>query len=130
MHECTMTSKILLVDNPMESSAAPILLEAGYDVIRASGTPEALRTIRELSLDLIITDMIVDERFGAEVIRQIRRTAPSLPVIVISESETAQQLAQFDLAERLGATAILYRPFSEGELLGIVEQVIEALPQH
>ena len=125
-----MANTILLLDDRGETSAAHILLEAGYHVIRTSSEPEAVRAIREQSLDLIITDMIIEERFGSEVIREIRSSAPSLPVIVISSWQIAHQLAQFDLADRLGAAAMLYRPFSENSLLDIVEQLTKTPPKH
>lgn len=115
---------ILVTDDvtPVRNVMRRALENAGYDVCEASDGDEAIRALRCVPFDLVITDVIMPNRDGLETISYIRRESPGTRVIVMSGA--ANQLF-LDSAKQLGATRILVKPFAPSELVDIVRDVLQ-----
>ncbi|HEY6375903.1 MAG TPA: response regulator [Edaphobacter sp.] len=91
-----MTDTLLLIDDNAVQAATrqTILKRAGYFVIAALNPGRALEQFRtgEFLDDvrLVITDHIMPGMNGAEFVRELRKTRPKLPVLVISGMEEAE----------------------------------------
>jgi CheY-like chemotaxis protein len=124
---------ILLVDdNAVQAAVRQVILRRfGYSVITALNPERALEQLRgnefHSEIHLVVTDHIMPGMIGTEFVRQIRTFSPTLPVLVISGLEEAQQeyanlnvefrvkpLAPEKLLETVGA--LLAIPASENEL--------------
>ena len=87
---------ILLVDDNAVQAAVrqTILRRAGYFVITALNPARALEQLRHgdflSEIGLVITDHIMPGMTGAEFVRELRTFAPTLPVLVISGMEEAE----------------------------------------
>lgn len=108
--------EILVVED--EAGIADFLkrgLEAeGYDVTAAADGPSGERLALAAGTDLVILDRMLPGRDGIEVLATIRRTKPSLPVILLTaKSEIADRVEGLDL----GATDYMTKPFAFDELL-------------
>ena len=79
-------AKILCIDdNAHGLNARRVLLERkGHQVTVARSGPEGIQTFRREKADLVIADYFMPQMNGAEVVREIKRRAPSLPVILLS----------------------------------------------
>ena len=66
-------------------------------------------------------------REGIETIQELRRLAPDAKIIAMSSSSTASGKLYLSAARKLGADAILTKPFKPAELLAAVENML-ALP--
>ena len=91
-----MTATILLLDDNAVQAATrqTILKRAGYFVIAALNPLRALEQFQNdefpTEVELVITDHLMPEMCGADFVRALRRTHPTLPVMVISGLEEAE----------------------------------------
>lgn len=121
--------KILIVDDDVEIvDALQAALEAnGYEVVFArDGTQGLVMSIRE-EPDLMILDMMMPKRSGFLVLEKLQRIRKEmLPVIMITANEGNRHRA---LAEMLGVSAYLHKPFPMDQLLGTVARVLQEARQ-
>jgi DNA-binding response OmpR family regulator len=94
---------------------------AGYDTIEASDGQAGLEMASRRQFDLLLLDLVLPKRDGFEILREVRRLRPTLPVIVLT--------ARGDEADRVrglrdGADDYVVKPFSVRELLARVEAVL------
>lgn len=91
-----MTAAILLLDDNAVQAATrqTILKRAGYFVIAALSPTRALEQFQSgafpAEIGLVITDHLMPEMSGASFIQALRKTHPTVPVIVISGLEEAE----------------------------------------
>jgi CheY-like chemotaxis protein len=91
-----MTATILLIDDNAVQAATrqTILKRAGYFVIAALNPVRALEQIQSgeypAEIGLVITDHLMPEMSGAAFVKALRKTHPTLPVMVISGLEEAE----------------------------------------
>lgn len=73
-------------DNEQSLSIRKFMLETrGYRVLAASGGREAIDLFQQAgAVDLVLTDLVMPEMDGAEVIRVLKELAPETPMILIS----------------------------------------------
>lgn len=95
---------------------------AGYTV-RSTGNASTLwNWIENGDGDLVITDVIMPDENGLDLIPRIRKLRPDLRVIVMSAQNTL--LTAVKAAER-GAFEYLPKPFDLGELVGVVKRALD-----
>ena len=77
---------ILCIDDSEQSlSIRKFMLETrGYRVLAAASGREALDVFQQGSIDLVLTDLVMPEMDGAEVIRILKQLSPETPMILIS----------------------------------------------
>lgn len=89
------------------------LTAEGYDVSTAGNGIDGQRLAEAGDADLVILDLMLPGRDGADVLADIRSARPQLPVIVLTaRGETEDKVALLDL----GATDYITKPFSFDEL--------------
>jgi CheY-like chemotaxis protein len=117
--------KVLAVDDDEAVLALllNVLQDAGYEVSTAQDGAEALRMAQSQPLDLILTDLVMPNRDGIEVIQTIRKQQPNLRIIAISGAFGGNMLR---VAELLGAHASVLKPCSPSHLLSIVRKVLQS----
>jgi CheY-like chemotaxis protein len=90
-------SAILLIDDNAVQAATrqTILKRAGYYVIAVLSPQRALEQIQNhefpAEIRLVITDHLMPGMMGAEFVRELRKTDPNVPVLVISGLEEAEE---------------------------------------
>ena len=99
--------------------------EADFTVREASGGPETLRMIEAETPALVLLDWHMPARPGAEVLEELKRRWPDLPVVVLTAE---QRQSERERADALGANAFLTKPFSPIELLETIERVVAQKP--
>ena len=123
-----MQPNVLVADDNDEvrSLIRRSLERAGYGVCEAANGEEAVRALRTMSFDLVVTDIFMPEKDGLETIVYLRREAPGTKIIAISGGDTDLFLTD---ARGLGATDVLAKPFTPRQLLQLVTAVLAA-PVH
>ena len=101
--------------------AVRVLSAAGFEVLVAGNGKVALSAVETEHPDLVITDLVMPEREGLEIIMTLRKSHPSLPLIATSGAFGGHFLKT---AAALGAGATLPKPFSAEELLEAVRAVL------
>ncbi|HEY7990082.1 MAG TPA: response regulator [Stellaceae bacterium] len=122
-----MATTILLIDDdPLVAFTVERMLQGGgFTVIRAADGEKGLRLLKEQKVDLIITDIIMPVKEGIETIREIREHDAKLPVIAVSGGGHGSGGNYLRMAQALGATEILTKPFDQDELLGAVKRCLK-----
>lgn len=114
--------KILLVDDEqiILETMGDDLREAGFDVVEARNGLEGIRQFKSGSIDLVISDLMMDEMDGFEVLKEIKRISPNTPVIIITGYPSNKAAKQ---ALMMGASDIIIKPSG-------MEQIFQAIRRH
>jgi DNA-binding response OmpR family regulator len=113
---------ILLVDDDplLRRALARALERVGHVVLIAENGLEGAKQSGEQVIDLAVVDIHMPDMDGLELLVQLRATAPTLPVIIMSGGDQTRDLALLKDVKLLGATAALAKPFSLDELYTVV----------
>jgi YesN/AraC family two-component response regulator len=119
-------ARILIIedDTRVRETYCLILEQAGYEVVTATDGKEGMRVFREKSPDLVITDIIMPEKEGLEVIRELKRDFPEVKIIAISGGGYAQPEDYLKTAKLFGAMCTLTKPIEQEELLEAVQECL------
>jgi CheY-like chemotaxis protein len=119
----TGPAKVLIVEDDFQlrSLLSSRLELEGYTVVQASDGRQAQTLCQETLPDLVITDLVMPEQDGLETIRVICQRWPHLPVIAISGVMGG---AYLDVAQKLGADAVVRKPFETDVILNEVRRLI------
>ncbi len=105
------------------------LSDVGCNVTCASSGNEVAKLVRARHFDVVITDVIMPDGDGLEVIADLKRTLPKARVLAISGGGNhlpAHDCLKF--AKSLGAHAVLLKPFNRTQLLEAVTKVAQGDP--
>ena len=122
-------ARILLVDDDRFFAKLTAAMLAPADVHIAKNGAEGIEMMKRQSFDLLITDLLMPEKDGIETILEIRRENETLPILAISGG--GKYGARSDLlrmAQRLGATATLQKPFTREQLIAAVDLCLASRP--
>jgi len=114
--------RILVVDDEQDiCGIAQLLLEnAGCDVVSTTEAARALETLEQIDFELLITDMLMPEMDGVELINSIRRIKPDQRIMAMSGGGLAPRESYLQIASMYGVTAVLAKPFNRDQLLKAV----------
>ena len=101
----------------------------GYSVALAADGQEGMRLMKQQTPDLIITDIMMPEMDGLEIIREIANSHPLLPVIAISGGMRNIPVNFLIHAKKFGARSILEKPVTLADLLQAVQELLKESAQ-
>jgi two-component system alkaline phosphatase synthesis response regulator PhoP/two-component system response regulator VicR len=118
--------RILAVDDePNIRRLIQVNLERqGYTVEVAENGAQALEKIRESCPDLLVSDVMMPEMDGFELVANIRRdpTLENLPIIVLTAKTQDRDVME---GYKRGADMYLTKPFNPAELLNFVKRLLQ-----
>lgn len=122
-------ARILIVDDDRHTcELLRLILEtASHQVTTAHDGNDAVNRFRAAPFDLVMTDIYMPDRDGFDVMRDLRKLQPDVPIIVF----TGQRDLHFDplkMADRLGADMIMRKPVVRASVLAAVDQVLHGPP--
>ena len=117
---------ILLVDDEQSllDALSRTLERAGYRVETALNGRLAMELLSAQATDLVITDLIMPEKEGIDLIMFLKSRQPNLPIIAISGGGRNAPENYLSIAKALGAKDTLAKPFLNSELLKVVENAL------
>lgn len=123
-----MGSNILVIDDEadLRSSLQERLAMEGYCVQTAPDGRTGLKLYHDHQVDLVITDVLMPEIDGLEVVRTLRRLSLTLPIIVMSGGGT-RELDFLVEAQEFGATRTISKPFRLEEIVAMVNGLFDSL---
>lgn len=123
-----MKLRILLLDDEPElrSTLRDRLILEGYDVQTAPDGRRGLKLYQENPVDLVITDVLMPEMDGLEVIRVLCGT-PAPPLIIAMSGGGSRDLDFLVEATEFGATRTLSKPFRLDDLIILVNDLLSPI---
>jgi DNA-binding response OmpR family regulator len=118
-----MSKTVLVVeDDPaIRRGLVDALQFAGYTVLACEDGDDGMQTALGAELDLIVLDVMLPGRDGFEILAEVRRARPQLPVILVTARGAEQDRVH---GLKTGADDYVVKPFSSKELLARVEAVL------
>lgn len=116
-------AKILVIDDEevVHISLKRILGRQGHHVVTTASGHEALEILVNECFDMVITDLMMPEMNGIELLQELKKRSIASPVLMITGYPTIKTALQ---ALRLGAVDYLAKPFTRAELLSPVNRAL------
>ncbi|NGZ28730.1 MAG: response regulator [Magnetococcales bacterium] len=121
-------TQILLIEDEvqLQSLYQRFLKEAGYLVISTDSGKSAFEILAKIHIDLLITDILMPEMDGIEIIWHLRNMNNPPPIIAISGGGMyLQKKNLLEMAKEFGVQYTLSKPFTQDELLATVKKVLD-----
>lgn len=117
----SMRGDILLVDDQPDvvSSIGRVLKFNGYHVRAATSAEAAVKLAAERMPGLLLTDIVMPERSGIELARELRQMRPELPIVFMTGYADVQQEAA-----AVGPAAVMVKPVDLEDLLAVLDQFL------
>jgi CheY-like chemotaxis protein len=121
-------ARILVVDDDtaVREATAALLSSYGHAVISFNSGKRIEDLVATHAPDVALIDVLMPDRDGLEIVIALRRIYPALPVLVVSGGGRRGNLDFLTMAENLGATATLAKPFNAADLLTLIDGVLGA----
>jgi len=118
------TPKIIVVDDEIGicRNVEKILTKANYKVTHAVSAREALEKMEKESFELLISDLIMPEVNGLELLKATKEQWPLTKAVMMTAYASTDTAVK---AIRLGALDYIPKPFTPAELRLVVEQALE-----
>ncbi|MGD9118911.1 MAG: response regulator [Dehalococcoidia bacterium] len=116
-------AKILVIDDDETicSLFRDTLEEAGHTIATASESLKGLELIKGQDYDLVLLDLKMPEIDGAELFKQIRKSKPGLPVIIITGYPDSDLMME---ALTYGPFGVMKKPFNDSDILSAVNNYL------
>lgn len=120
-------NKILLVeDDPaFADMVRKALVMFSYEVVLARDGKEALRLFDSATMLVVITDLLMPDMDGMQLIVKLQQRDPSVRIIAMSGGGLGKPETYLPMAERLGAVKTLAKPFAITELIAAIEECLD-----
>lgn len=117
--------RILAVDDQKDilATIGTMLQGSGHEVTLVQDADTALTQIEGGGFDVLITDILMPDKDGIEVIKALRRRHPNLWIVAMSGGgRKVAATISLKLSEAFGADRVLFKPFRRAELLAAIER--------
>jgi DNA-binding response OmpR family regulator len=117
---------ILIIDDNenMLRMMGDLLSRSGYNVLSAPDGVNGMKTYHANPPDLVITDIIMPDKEGLEVIMELVKQEPRPKIIAMSGGGMMEPQTYLSLARKLGADQVIEKPFRSAELLSLIEKLL------
>src|SRR5436190_13708010 len=118
--------RVLIVDNDEALARAmeESLVKVGYQCVVATSGPEGARRIEQDTFDIIVTDLVMNDLDGMEVLSRARQSQPDAEVIMVTGHATVPKAVE---AMQQGAFNFLEKPITPTRLRAIAEKAADAV---
>ena len=119
--------KILVVDDDaiVVKSCRRILEAEGFEVSTISNAESAVEAIKNSDFDLLLIDLKMPKRDGMYLMREVKKSWPEIPIIVMSGYPTPKTIAD---VLNLGANQFIPKPFKPDELTKSIHELLQKVP--
>jgi CheY-like chemotaxis protein len=117
---------IFLVDDDqyVQYTLRKILVKAGHTVVCFDNGRQALDQLWMKPPALVITDVVMPELGGLEMLTQFRTFNSATPVLVVSAGSASLSVDFKELAANSGANGVLFKPFDKATFLACVAELL------
>ncbi|HBV7052460.1 TPA: two-component system response regulator GlrR [Klebsiella pneumoniae] len=117
-------ARLLLVDDDpgLLKLLCMRLVSEGYSVVTAESGPEALRVLGREKVDLVISDLRMDEMDGLQLFSEIQKGHPGMPVIILTAHGSIPDAVA---ATQQGVFSFLTKPVDKDALYKAIDEALE-----
>ena len=114
--------RVLVVDDdePHAEAVAESLERVGYECVVASSGREGLQRIEEQNFDIVLTDLLMEDVGGMEILGKAKRELPGAEVVILTGRNEAKAAVA---AMQAGASTYLVKPLDINELRAVADKV-------
>ncbi|HDT6510762.1 TPA: two-component system response regulator GlrR [Klebsiella aerogenes] len=98
------------------------LVSEGYSVVTAESGPEALRVLTRERVDLVVSDLRMDEMDGLQLFAEIQKAQPGMPVIILTAHGSIPDAVT---ATQQGVFSFLTKPVDKDALYKAIDDALE-----
>ncbi|MDX9841139.1 MAG: response regulator [Desulfobulbus sp.] len=122
-HETDVMKTMLIVDDDaaVRELLSAILQECGYSCLAVEDVPAARQALREIPVDLVLTDRDMPGESGIDLIRSIKELYPEIGVIMVTVIDDIDQARE---VLDLGVYGYITKPFTHNQVLITVENAL------
>jgi DNA-binding NtrC family response regulator len=128
-----MTPLSILVaddEDSIRSLVQHLLTGEGHRVMIVSNAREACALMKERQFDLVITDVLMPDGDGIDLITELKKVQPSARILAMSGGGRYLEGSDYlKLATGLGAHAAIMKPFTWQQLRAAIEEAIASQPE-
>ncbi len=118
-------AKVMIVDDAkfMRALIKKALEDAGFEVVGEADTGEsAIRIFKEVKPDIVTLDIVMPDKSGIDVLKEILSISPNTKVIMISAMGQTDMISE---ALSIGAKDYVVKPFQPQTLVDVIKRVLE-----
>lgn len=117
--------RVLVVDDEHQilNIMNAFLREEGVIFVGSTSAKEALSYLKDIPIDLIITDYEMPEMNGREFIKEVRKMGIKVPILYLSSSTKVEQFQED--REKLGISGMIIKPFSRDSVSKTLKEVLK-----
>ena len=120
-----MANILLVEDQPVTARIIETMLAiAGHAVTWRENGVEAIAAFKASTPDIVITDIVMPEMDGIELIHTLRKMAYAVPIIAVSGGGPGSDFSSLEIARHVGADDAIRKPPSNEQLLSAVERCL------
>src|SRR5206468_7918730 len=118
--------RLLIVDNDEALARAmeESLVKVGYECVVATSGPEGARKIESDTFDVVVTDLVMNDVDGMEILGRARQSLPDAEVILVTGHATVPKAVE---AMQQGAFNFLEKPITTSRLRAVCEKAADAI---
>lgn len=117
--------RVLVVDDDeaVRSSIRLTLETLGYEVDEASDGEEGVSLQKSSPFDIAIIDMMMPNKDGLEMIRELKSMFPDLGILAMSGASIFAKINYLEAAKAFGASVTLKKPFEGDDLIAALNEI-------
>ena len=120
-----MARVLVLEDNSLVRQLLSAKLQAaGMEVVEGQSGRDVWDASTLNGVDVVITDIVMPDRDGLEVLKYLKQTAPDLPVIAVSAQGSSGDADYLKLAKLFGAAAVFEKPVDDGLMIATIHDLV------
>ncbi len=120
-----MNRRILVIDDDADTlELISTLLDRNTITLTALNLNEALEIVKKEFVDVVVCDINLGKENGFQLIEELKNNLLEIPFIIVSGDVDLEKEAR---AKKLGAVAIMEKPFHYEELLDIIEKHLDPI---
>ena len=121
-------ANILVIDD--EAALREVIRDSleplGHTIVEASNGLLGMQRFKEAPFDLVITDIIMPDQEGIETIQQMLKFRPAQKIIAMSGGGRTKTVEFLQIAQKLGASRVLKKPFPPSVIRDIVKTCLQS----
>ncbi|MBF0549876.1 MAG: response regulator [Deltaproteobacteria bacterium] len=119
-------AKILVVDDDrsLRKMLCLTLRKDGFEAIEAADGNQAIKLVESESVDLVLTDIVMPDKEGIQLIIELKRTNPEIKIIAMSGGGLALSELYLTMAKQVGADQIIAKPIFRDDLINMIRQLL------